>query len=331
MSQSATACGGPSCRMITADNACDTFPDLPVTPTPEPNPRDEEAHAAWRAGYQYWGQVRCPCGNGYFCRRHAIWIPGSEVTDGTARPREEEGNNSCPPSHDTQPSEEEHGAAATEAWSADQSVLQYDDYGRDAPGTSSSSNRRRSTTTREAGRSSNRRSHRRRRSDREPTAAGRSSRQTEYDNPVDYAGSYTQQEDQQQSPDSVIGSSTSWTSSPYPTTSTYPSSSANPTSSSYQAWYSSGQASTYNQSHLNDEPAETATPSTYDADYDTYGLSGRMGSMTIQGDSYLQDDAGGSSRYLQQQEEDDNVPEDPVSPASHGQRRKNHKRRSSKR
>ncbi|RSL39223.1 hypothetical protein CEP51_016835, partial [Fusarium floridanum] len=331
MNRFSTTCGGPSCKRITAANACDTFPDLQVTPYPEPDPRDEAAHKQWREDYQYWSQVRCPCGNGYFCRRHAIWIPGSDVTNGTACPREEELDNYCPASHYPQPAEEEEGAGADEAWPDDQAVLQRDDYSHDAPGTSSSSNRR-SSNTREVGRSSDRRPHRRRRSDRDSTATGRSRRSSEYDDPVDYSGSYTQREDQYQSPNPVTGSSTSWTTSSYSTSSTYPSgssyatsstypsSSVYSTSSAYQTWYSSGQASSYNQGNLNDEQAEAATAPTYNADYETRGLSQRMRSMEIREDSYLQDGTHGSTRYQQQQPEEDTVTEDPVEPASQSHR-----------
>ncbi|CVL05070.1 uncharacterized protein FMAN_13035 [Fusarium mangiferae] len=91
-------CGGPSCRLISATNACDRFPQVSVTPRPEPNPADRDEHALWLQEYQQWGDVKCACGDGYFCRRHAIWIPGSDVKDGIALPRERQ-HEGCPSSH----------------------------------------------------------------------------------------------------------------------------------------------------------------------------------------------------------------------------------------
>ncbi|KAH7251097.1 hypothetical protein BKA59DRAFT_452337 [Fusarium tricinctum] len=74
------------------------FPQVRVPPRPEPDRRDEEEHAIWWREYQQWGNVQCACGNGYFCRRHAIWIPGGDVTNGLAVPRERQ-HEGCPPSH----------------------------------------------------------------------------------------------------------------------------------------------------------------------------------------------------------------------------------------
>ncbi|KAJ6447172.1 lipase 2 [Purpureocillium lavendulum] len=93
-------CGEPMCLAITAENACDKFPELDVYPRPEPSKSDKD-YAAWYQGYQKWGRVKCSCGNGYFCRRHGQWIPGCYVTSGEALPRERQGEGYCPATHYT--------------------------------------------------------------------------------------------------------------------------------------------------------------------------------------------------------------------------------------
>ncbi|KAK2603417.1 hypothetical protein QQS21_004367 [Conoideocrella luteorostrata] len=108
-------CGEPMCQRITPENACDHFPDLGVTPGPEPS-RSDKDHAIWQQGFQKWGQVQCPCGNGYFCRRHGKWIPGTSVTDRSALPRERQLEGRCPEDHyEKQPQEDERHKSGRDA------------------------------------------------------------------------------------------------------------------------------------------------------------------------------------------------------------------------
>ncbi|CAG7559429.1 unnamed protein product [Fusarium equiseti] len=105
--QDRAMCVAPGCRSISAANACDSFPQLNVTPRPEPDPEDEEEYAIWEQEYRQWRSVQCSCGNGYFCRRHAIWIPGGDVTNGLALPRDREDEGYCPDSHYEEAHEDE--------------------------------------------------------------------------------------------------------------------------------------------------------------------------------------------------------------------------------
>lgn len=93
-------CAGPVCIDICAENACDVFPELHgVTPRPEPPRSDKRDHDKWLNEYKSWRNVKCPCGTGYFCKRHGEWIPGSAVTEGHALPAEEQDEGDCPDDH----------------------------------------------------------------------------------------------------------------------------------------------------------------------------------------------------------------------------------------
>ncbi|KAK3947909.1 hypothetical protein QBC32DRAFT_352884 [Pseudoneurospora amorphoporcata] len=74
------------------------YPNLTVRPRPEPQSNDND-HDKWSNEYEQWGPLRCPCGNGYFCREHGDWIPGDEVGPGKAVPADQQRQGACPSSH----------------------------------------------------------------------------------------------------------------------------------------------------------------------------------------------------------------------------------------
>ncbi|KAH6962944.1 hypothetical protein DER45DRAFT_100350 [Fusarium avenaceum] len=170
-------CGAPGCRAISAANACDRFPQVRVPPRPEPDPRDEEDHEIWWREYQQWGNVQCACGNGYFCRRHAIWIPGGDVTNGLAVPRERQ-HEGCPQSHYR--SQQRRETASDIPWPSDRGDRRQQNEYRSSPSGRPSSSRLQSSANSEAGPSSTVSSrHRRPRSER-PGEQEQSEQQKDY-------------------------------------------------------------------------------------------------------------------------------------------------------
>ena len=101
---------------IRAATASQHFPELGgITPRPEPDSNDYEAWLEWTKEYQQWSQVRCPCGTGYFCRKHGEWISGADIKSGDALPQDQEQkhyHDCCPPRHRTDPSAQNSGSRA---------------------------------------------------------------------------------------------------------------------------------------------------------------------------------------------------------------------------
>ena len=96
-------CGDPwGCMTISSANARERFPELKVSPAPEPNREDKERWEKWYRGYKQWGKVKCHCGNGYFCKEHGEWNPGSAVVQGSVPPRSRQGEGYCVSSHYSQ-------------------------------------------------------------------------------------------------------------------------------------------------------------------------------------------------------------------------------------
>ncbi|KAL6859869.1 hypothetical protein ACO1O0_003893 [Amphichorda felina] len=105
-------CGDPwGCANITADNALQKFPELHVAPAPEPDQRDVKEWKKWHQGYLEWSRVKCPCGNGYFCRVHGEWNSGGAVVAGLVPPQDRQHEGYCMDWHyDDQEEGEEESA-----------------------------------------------------------------------------------------------------------------------------------------------------------------------------------------------------------------------------
>ncbi|KAK3989752.1 hypothetical protein QBC44DRAFT_369812 [Cladorrhinum sp. PSN332] len=85
--------------LVTIHNLHEFFPSIQFHPRPPPSPASGKEYDAWLKEYEQWGALRCPCGNGYFCREHGSWISGAEVTSGTTCTAEEQKQGSCPSYH----------------------------------------------------------------------------------------------------------------------------------------------------------------------------------------------------------------------------------------
>lgn len=91
---------GSGCWFIRAANASEHFPELQgITPRPEPDYNDVDAWHEWNEEYQLWGNVKCPCRTGYFCKEHGEWISGADIKAGNAPYQEQEDYFDCPPRH----------------------------------------------------------------------------------------------------------------------------------------------------------------------------------------------------------------------------------------
>jgi len=110
------------------------WPELKVRPYPEPNVEiDEENHRKWRREYPQWKDtIKCPCGKGYFCRKHGEWVRGSEAFDKYQRERDQYGYPNCPPWHTTKESHDgkiEHGDGYDPTLYGEEDFAQADDSG----------------------------------------------------------------------------------------------------------------------------------------------------------------------------------------------------------
>ncbi|KAF4460709.1 hypothetical protein FALBO_12501 [Fusarium albosuccineum] len=308
-------CGATGCLEICRENACERWPTLTVQPRPEPDGEDEEEHAIWWQEYQQWGWVACDCGNGYFCRRHAIWIPGGHVTNGWALPREQQLQGPCPRDHYPQTQEETTTGASQPP---DQPPSRTDYYGRDAG--SSSSSRRQKNSNEDSGRSPRHgsRQHRRQRNDRRSTRTERRDNVQEEEE-TDVSSQYTASSTQSQS--ETGSTSTDGTYSSYQQ--------LEDAVNSYQPThsYSYAQPLYYGSNPLyqnTDQEEYGATTGTYEQD-----LTARMGNVALDEGAYTQTQDDGLNTY-QGQEEDDTVAEEPSEHRSRSHRSRRHRRHSTR-
>ncbi|KAK0614393.1 hypothetical protein B0T14DRAFT_499673 [Immersiella caudata] len=97
-----------------------------ILPWAEPDPTDDpEGHRQWRREFPRWKDtIKCPCGKGYFCRQHALWVRGHEAKDKYQRELDQYGYPNCPQWHhdnpDLDPSKAQIPATVDEAGEYDE-------------------------------------------------------------------------------------------------------------------------------------------------------------------------------------------------------------------